>query len=33
MTQIAVDSATKHKIKAVFSLYNLLKTAFLLLSY
>ncbi|GEM_PF-2310117 len=33
MTQIAVDSATKNKIKAVFSLYNLLKTAFLLLSY
>jgi len=33
MTQIVVDSATKNKIKAVFSLYNLLKTAFLFLSY
>lgn len=33
MTQIAFDNATKNIIKAVFSLYNLLKTAFLLLSY
>ena len=33
MTQIAFDNATKNKIKAVFSLYNLLKTAFLFLSY
>jgi len=33
MTQIAAGNATKHKIKAVFSPYNLLKTALLVLSY
>jgi len=33
MTQIATDSAAKHKIKVVFSPYHLLKTAFQLLFY
>jgi len=33
MTQIAASNATKHKIKAVFSPYNLLKTDLLVLSY
>jgi len=33
MTQNATGNTTKHKIKAVFSPYNLLETAFQLLFY